>query len=50
MKASIYKNFAKFSDEHFKKEHLEKNALAISSNQSQVVFHLMKLKKIFKEH
>ena len=37
MKAKIFKTSSEFSDEHFQCRTKEKNALAISSNQSQVV-------------
>ncbi|MDB9959438.1 pyridoxamine 5'-phosphate oxidase family protein [Gammaproteobacteria bacterium] len=36
LKANIYKTDIKFSDQHFKKRSKEKNALAISSNQSKI--------------
>ena len=47
MKASISKTSAKFSDEHFLGRSKEKNALAISSNQSQVVVSYDEVKKNF---
>ena len=37
MKAKIFKASSEFSDEHFRGRTKEKNALAISSNQSQVI-------------
>jgi pyridoxamine 5'-phosphate oxidase len=37
MKAKIFKTSTKFSDEHFQGRTKEKNALAISSNQSKIV-------------
>jgi pyridoxamine 5'-phosphate oxidase len=37
MKAKIYKTSIEFSNEHFQSRTKEKNALAISSNQSQVI-------------
>ena len=37
IKASISKTASEFSDEHFKRRSKEKNALAISSNQSQII-------------
>ena len=37
MKAKIFKTSAKFSDEHFQSRTKEKNALVISSNQSETV-------------
>ena len=37
MKAKIFKTSPEFSDQHFQGRTIEKNALAISSNQSQVI-------------
>ncbi len=37
MKAKIFKTSAKFSNEHFQSRTKEKNALAISSNQSKII-------------
>jgi len=37
MKANIYKTSAEFSNEHFLRRTKEKNALAISSNQSKII-------------
>ena len=37
MKAKIFKTSPEFSDQHFQARTIEKNALAISSNQSQVI-------------
>ena len=37
MKAKIFKTSAEFSNEHFQGRTKEKNALAISSNQSQII-------------
>lgn len=37
MKALIYKTSSKFSDKHFSTRTLEKNALAISSDQSKII-------------
>lgn len=37
MRAFINKTSAKFSDEYFQKRQIEKNALAISSNQSKII-------------
>ena len=37
MKAKIFKTSSEFSDQHFQGRYKEKNALAISSNQSQII-------------
>lgn len=37
LKSKIYKSHITFSDNHFKKRSIEKNALAISSSQSKVI-------------
>jgi pyridoxine/pyridoxamine 5'-phosphate oxidase len=47
MKAKISKTSEEFSDQHFQGRTKEKNALAISSNQSQTLILLMKFQKIF---
>lgn len=46
IKATIKKTSSNFSDEHFRKRNVEKNALAISSNQSRKVdsFEIIKTK------
>ena len=49
IKASIYKTPSEFSNEHFKKRTLEKNALAISSNQSQPIDSFDEVKKNFQK-
>tara|TARA_Y100001970_G_C14044328_1_gene755488 strand:- start:414 stop:1013 length:600 start_codon:yes stop_codon:yes gene_type:complete len=49
IKASIYKTPPEFSDEHFKKRTLEKNALAISSKQSQPIDSFDKVKENFRK-
>ena len=38
IKAKIFKTLSKFSDEHFEKRNIKKNALSISSMQSQPIF------------
>ena len=47
IKALIYKTSIEFSDEHFLGRSKEKNALAISSNQSQAIDSYDEVKKIF---
>ena len=47
MKGLIFKTSMEFSDEHFKRRTREKNALAISSNQSQVIDSFDEVKKNF---
>jgi pyridoxamine 5'-phosphate oxidase len=47
MKGLIFKTSMEFSDEHFKGRTKEKNALAISSNQSQVIDSFDEVKKNF---
>ena len=47
IKANIKKSSKTFSDEHFEKRSFEKNALAISSNQSQKVDSYKTVKKNF---
>ena len=49
MKAKIFKTSSEFSDEHFQGRTKEKNALAISSNQSQVVDSFDEVIKNFNE-
>jgi pyridoxamine 5'-phosphate oxidase len=49
MKAKIYKTSIEFSNEHFQSRTKEKNALAISSNQSQVIGSFEEVAKNFKE-
>ena len=49
MKAKIFKTSSKFSDEHFQGRTKEKNALAISSNQSQVIDSFDEVTKNFNE-
>jgi|TARA_S200000501_G_scaffold351589_1_gene369602 pyridoxamine 5'-phosphate oxidase len=49
MKAKIFKTSAKFSDEHFQGRTKEKNALAISSNQSQTIESFDEVAKNFNE-
>ena len=49
MKAKIFKTSSEFSDEHFQGRTKEKNALAISSNQSQVVDSFDEVTKNFNE-
>ena len=49
MKAKIFKTSPEFSDEHFQGRTKEKNALAISSNQSQVVDSFDEVTKNFNE-
>ena len=49
MKAKIYKTSAEFSDEHFQGRTKEKNALAISSNQSQTIESFDEVAKNFNE-
>ena len=49
MKAKIFKTSSEFSDEHFQGRTKEKNALAISSNQSQVVDSFDQVTKNFNE-
>ena len=49
MKAKIFKTSSEFSDEHFQGRTKEKNALAISSNQSQVIDSFDKVTKNFNE-
>jgi len=48
IKALINKTSAEFSNEHFQKRTLEKNALAISSNQSQVIDSFDEVEKNFR--
>ena len=47
MKAKIFKTSSEFSDEHFQGRTKEKNALAISSNQSQVIHSFDEVTKNF---
>ena len=47
MKAKIFKTSAEFSNKHFHSRTKEKNALAISSNQSQVINSVDELEKNF---
>ena len=49
MKAKIFKTSAEFSDQHFQSRTKEKNALAISSNQSQIIDSFEEVSKNFKE-
>ncbi|MDC0029820.1 pyridoxal 5'-phosphate synthase [Pseudomonadota bacterium] len=49
MKAKIFKTSSEFSDEHFQGRTKEKNALAISSNQSQVIDSFDEVTKNFHE-
>tara|TARA_Y200000002_G_scaffold119925_1_gene98299 strand:- start:1188 stop:1787 length:600 start_codon:yes stop_codon:yes gene_type:complete len=49
MKAKIFKTSAEFSNEHFQGRTKEKNALAISSNQSQVIRSFDEVAKNFHE-
>tara|TARA_B100001113_G_scaffold155087_1_gene126785 strand:+ start:60 stop:659 length:600 start_codon:yes stop_codon:yes gene_type:complete len=49
MKAKIFKTSSEFSDEHFQGRSKEKNALAISSNQSQVIDSYQEVTKNFNE-
>jgi pyridoxamine 5'-phosphate oxidase len=49
MKAKIYKTSIEFSNEHFQSRTKEKNALAISSNQSQVIGSFEEVAKNFEE-
>ena len=49
MKAKIYKTSIEFSNEHFQSRTKEKNALAISSNQSQIIGSFEEVAKNFKE-
>ena len=49
MKARIFKTSAKFSDDHFNSRTKEKNALAISSNQSQPIDSFDEVSKNFYE-
>ena len=49
MKAKIFKTSSEFSDEHFQGRTKEKNALAISSNQSQVIDSFDEVTKNFNE-
>ena len=49
MKAKIFKTSSEFSDKHFQGRTKEKNALAISSNQSQVVDSFDEVTKNFNE-
>ena len=49
MKAKIFKTSSEFSDEHFQGRSKEKNALAISSNQSQVINSYQEVTKNFNE-
>jgi pyridoxamine 5'-phosphate oxidase len=49
MKAKIYKTSIEFSNEHFQSRTKEKNALAISSNQSQVIGSFEEVAKNFQE-
>ena len=49
MKAKIFKTSSEFSDEHFQGRTKEKNALAISSNQSQAVDSFDEVTKNFNE-
>ena len=49
MKAKICKTSAEFSDEHFQSRTKEKNALAISSNQSQTIESFDEVAKNFNE-
>ena len=49
MKAKIFKTSAQFSNEHFQCRTKEKNALAISSNQSQIIGSFDEIEKNFNE-
>ena len=49
MKAKIFKTSAEFSNEHFQGRTKEKNALAISSNQSQIIGSFDEVTKNFHE-
>ena len=49
MKAKIFKTSDEFSDEHFQGRTIEKNALAISSNQSQIIDSFDEVAKNFNE-
>ena len=49
MKAKIFKTSDEFSDEHFQGRTIEKNALAISSNQSQIINSFDEVAKNFNE-
>ena len=49
MKAKIFKTSIKFSNEHFQGRTKEKNALAISSNQSQIIGSFDEVTKNFHE-
>jgi pyridoxamine 5'-phosphate oxidase len=49
MKAKIYKTSIEFSNEHFQSRTKEKNALAISSNQSQIIGSFEEVAKNFQE-
>ena len=49
MKAKIFKTSIKFSNEHFQGRTKEKNALAISSNQSQIIRSFDEVTKNFHE-
>ncbi len=49
MKAKIYKTPIEFSNKHFQNRTKEKNALAISSNQSQVIGSFEEVAKNFQE-
>ena len=49
MKAKIFKTSAEFSNEHFQGRTKEKNALAISSNQSQIIGSFDEVEKNFYE-
>ena len=49
MKAKIFKTSAEFSNEHFQGRTKEKNALAISSNQSQIIGSFDEVEKNFNE-
>ena len=49
MKAKIFKASSEFSDEHFQSRTKEKNALAISSNQSEVIDSFDEVTKNFYE-
>ena len=49
MKAKIFKTSSEFSDKHFQGRTKEKNALAISSNQSQAIDSFDEVTKNFNE-
>ena len=49
MKAKIFKTSSEFSNKHFRSRTKEKNALAISSNQSQVINSFDEVAKNFNE-